>query len=132
MLKIIGGTLAGVIGWFVIVSVLNLGLRHGWHDYAVVEKAMTFTLPMMIARLCESGLSSIASGALAAWVGRDRRTAIYSGAILLIVFAPFHYTIWSKFPVWYHLTFLTSLVVLSVAGGWLLWSGKARGQRLSY
>jgi uncharacterized protein (DUF983 family) len=55
---------------------------------------------------------------VAASVGRDRLVpALIAGVILLILFLPIHYSIWPKFPIWYHLTFLTSLPVLSVAGG---------------
>jgi hypothetical protein len=120
MLRLIGGTVAGVVAWFAIVTSLNLGLRYGWHDYAAVEKAMTFTVPMMIARLGESGLSSLLSGAIAATVARDRRAALFSGLIWAVLFLPVHYSLWSRFPVWYHLTFLSSLVVLSLMGGHLV------------
>lgn len=128
MTRLIGGTIAGAAAWLAVVTLLNLGLRYGWHDYAAVEKAMTFTLPMMIARLCESGISSIASGAIAAAVARDRRAALFSGLIWLVVFLPLHYSIWSKFPAWYHLTFLASLVILSWLGGQLVKDQRATAQ----
>src|SRR5262249_21079310 len=95
-------------------------LRHGWHDYATVEKAMTFTLPMMIARLSISGISSLASGAIAALIGTDRRAAVTSGVIMLLLFLPAHYMLWNRFPIWYHLTFLASLPLLAWAGGQLV------------
>ncbi len=120
MLRVAGGAIAGVIAWFVIVTVLNLPLRYGWHDYAAVEKAMTFTLPMMVARLSISGISSIASGAVAAWIEKGKRAPLVAGAILLLLFVPVHYFIWDKFPVWYHLTFLASLPLLSWLGGALV------------
>ncbi len=110
--------IAGVIVWGVVVTLLNLGLRHGWADYAAVEKAMTFTVAMMAARLSMSGVASLVSGYLASRISHERfNAALISGVILLALFAPFHYTIWDKFPVWYHLTFLTSLPVLSLLGG---------------
>ena len=122
MLRIIAGAIAGVVVWCVVVTILNFGLRFGWHDYAAVEKAMTFTVPMMVARLTESGIASIIGGMAAASIGRDRmRPALLTGVILLIPFAYWHYfMLWAKFPLWYHLTFLTSLVVLSVVGGHLV------------
>jgi hypothetical protein len=119
MLRIIGGAIGGIAIWIVVVTALNLGLRYGWHDYAAVEKAMTFTLPMMAARLLESAVSSIASGWAAVMVGKHKASATVAGVVLLILFLPIHYSIWSKFPIWYHLTFLTSLVVLSIVGGML-------------
>ena len=120
MLRLVGGAIAGVIAWIAIVTVLNLILRYGWHDYAAVEKAMAFTLPMMIARLAVSGISSVASGGVAAWVDRGKWAPLVAGAILLLMFVPVHYSIWDKFPVWYHLTFLASLPLLSWLGGALV------------
>jgi len=117
MLRLTGGVLAGIAAWVVIVTLLNLGLRHGWHAYAAVEKAMTFTLPMMAARLSISALSSLASGVVAAAVDKGGWAALASGTILLLLFLPVHYSIWDKFPIWYHLTFLISLPLLSIAGG---------------
>jgi hypothetical protein len=120
MWRQIGGAIAGIIAWVAIVSVFDIILRRLWPDYAAVEKAMAFTVPMMIARLSESGISSLLSGAIAAVLGRDRlKPALAAGIVLLLFFVPVHYTLWPKFPVWYHLTFLSSLVILSVAGGWL-------------
>ena len=129
MWRQIGGAIAGIIAWIALVTVLDVILRRVWPDYAAVEKAMTFTVPMMIARLSESGLASILSGAIAAVLGRDRlKPPLAAGFILLIPFAYFHYfVLWAKFPLWYHLTFLTSLAVLSIAGGRL-----ARGRRLMF
>ena len=118
MLRKVAGAVAGVIMWTVIVVALDFALRNVWHDYAAVEKAMAFTVPMMAARLAMSGAGSLAGGAVAASVGRDRfASALIAGVILLVLFLPIHYTIWPKFPIWYHLTFLTSLPVLSVVGG---------------
>jgi len=120
MLRLVGGAIAGVVAWFVIVTVLNLPLRYGWHDYAAVEKAMTFTLPMMVARLSISAISSVASGAVAARIEKGQWAPLIAGAILLLMFAPVHFSIWDKFPAWYHLTFLASLPLLSWLGGTLL------------
>jgi hypothetical protein len=120
MWRLIGGTIAGVVAWIVIVTILNLVLRYGWPEYHAVEKAMIFTLPMMIARLSESAVSSLLSGAIAAALARDRRAAVFSGLVLLLLFLPQHYLIWHKFPACYHLTFLSSLVVLSWLGGQLM------------
>jgi len=116
VLRIIGGAVVGVISWFVIVSLLDFLLRFSWHDYSVNWKAMTFTLPMMAARLSESAISSLLSGLAAAMVDRGRWAALLSGLIILAIFLPEHYAIWNKFPPWYHLTFLISLPVLAYVG----------------
>ena len=116
MLRLIGGVIVGILVWGIGVTVLNLGLRHGWPAYAAVEKAMLFTVPMMAARLSISGISSLVSGFTAAAIG-GRQAALIAGVLLLLIFLPIHYAIWTKFPLWYHLTFLISLPLLSVIGG---------------
>ena len=70
MLRQVGGIVAGMVAWIVLVTLLNLVLRHSWSAYAAVERSMTFTHSMMIARLIESATASLASGVLA---GADRR-----------------------------------------------------------
>jgi hypothetical protein len=115
LIKVVA-VVAGLVAWIALVTVINLGLRHGWPAYAAVEKAMTFTLAMMAARLLESFVSSLASGWVAAKIG-GRLAALVTGLMLLLMFAPVHYNIWHVFPVWYHLTFLVSLLALSVLGG---------------
>ena len=116
MLRKIIGIVMGLVVWGACVTVIDLGLRHGWPAYAAVEKAMTFTLAMMVARLTESAISSVAGGWIATRIG-GRWAAAIAGVILLAIFLPFHIQIWSRFPVWYHLTFLTSLLVASLIGG---------------
>jgi hypothetical protein len=49
--------------------------------------------------------------------------------IILAMFLPVHVSIWSKFPVWYHLAFLVPLVPLVAAGGSLGRSVGATRQR---
>ena len=42
------------------------------------------------------------------------------GILLLVAFIPQHIMLWEKFPIWYHLTFLLSLVPLTYLGGWAI------------
>jgi Mn2+/Fe2+ NRAMP family transporter len=116
MIRLAGGVIAGLVIWIAGVTVLNLGLRHGLSGYAAVEKAMTFTLPMLVARLCISAVSSLVSGYGAARLGRGPRAATITGGVLLVIFLPVHVMLFSRFPFWYHLVFLTSLPLLSMAG----------------
>ena len=123
MFRVIAGVVIGLAVWVAVISLLDRSLRYGWHDYAAVYKAMTFTVPMMMARLSESAVSSLISGYVAALVARGGWAPLVAGTITLLFFIPVHYSIWSHFPIWYHLTFLTSLPVLSYLGG-NLWSAK--------
>jgi hypothetical protein len=50
---------------------------------------------------------SVCVGFATAWAGRgDRRPVIAVAVILLLMFIPAHYRLWSQFPIWYHLTLL--------------------------
>lgn len=120
MARLLGGAIAGVIAWVAFVSVLNLAMRHYWLDYALVEKAMNFTIPMMAARLSISAVSSLGSGAVAGLIDRGRWAAFGAGTMLLLIFAPIHYSLWNRFPIWYHAIFFVSLPLLSAIGGRLV------------
>jgi hypothetical protein len=78
---------------------------------------MTFSLGMMAARLALGVLASLAAGAAARAVA-PMSTAVswVLGAVLLVAFIPAHIRLWAKFPVWYHLVFLGSLVPFVVLG----------------
>ncbi|HEY8949559.1 MAG TPA: hypothetical protein VIM56_11795 [Rhizomicrobium sp.] len=118
MLRKIGAVIAALVTWGVVVTILNFGLRYGFPGYQAVEKAMTFTLGMMWARLTISFVATLSAGAVTALIAPDRLTwPLITGIVLLAIFIPVHMNIWAHFPLWYHLTFLPSLPILSVAGG---------------
>ena len=116
MLRLIGGIVAGLIVWCVGVTLLNFGLRYGIPSYTAVEKSMNFTLTMMIGRLSISAVGSLVSGWAAAAIAKRYLAATITGFLLLLLFLPIHYSIWNHFPIWYHLTFLISLPLLSIIG----------------
>ena len=121
MKRSILATLAGLAVWVVVASLLNRGLRLGLVGYALAEPTMTFTLGMKIARLILGALASLAAGAATAAVAPSSpRLPWVLGAIILAAFIPAHIQIWAKFPVWYHLVFLVTLVPLVALGSALL------------
>ena len=84
---------------------------------------MTFTLGMLGARLATGALASIAAGFSAAWIAKGSRTQVnVLAGLLLLMFIPVHYQLWDKFPVWYHVTFLASLIPLTLLGA--AWKAK--------
>jgi hypothetical protein len=118
MLRTVLSVVAGVATWFVAVTVLNLGLRYGWPAYHAAEPAMTFDVTMMAARLIESTVALILAALVTGNVARGAPAAPWIlGVVMLAIFIPVHLALWPKFPVWYHLTFLTSLVVVPVVAG---------------
>jgi hypothetical protein len=117
MAKRVLGVVAGLAAWMAIVTVVGAIMRLSWPAYAKVADAMTFTLPMLIGRLSIGALATLATGLITARIAPSRLMPLIPGVVLLIGFIPVHMMLWEKFPVWYHLTFLLSLVPLSYAGG---------------
>jgi uncharacterized protein (DUF983 family) len=128
-LNLVLAAVAGFFTWWIVATVLDRALRLAWPEYAVAVPTMTFSLSMLLARLVEGALCTLAAGALAAWIGRassSRRAAVAMAALLLLFFVPTHAMIWSHFPVWYHLTFLGSLAPLTLLGARLVSLSEAR------
>lgn len=116
----VGGVIVGMVVWFVVATLGNLALRAAWPDYALVEKAMMFTLDMQFARLVLGAVSSLAAGyACAALSRRTLRPAMVLAALMLVIFLPVHYALRAAFPWWYHVVFLLSLMVLVPFGATL-------------
>jgi peptidoglycan/LPS O-acetylase OafA/YrhL len=109
--------LVGLGLWVLVVSLLNRGLRVGFTGYAAAEPTMSFTLGMKVGRLIIGAVASLAAGAATGMMARSKTGLPWVlGAILLLAFVPVHIGLWTKFPAWYHLTFLGTLVPLVALG----------------
>jgi hypothetical protein len=118
MKRSIFGFIVGLAVWVLAASLLNRSLRFGLEGYAAAEPQMTFTHAMMAARLALGALASLAAGAVTRAVAPSSTRVLWVlGAVLLAAFIPVHVQLWTKFPVWYHLVFLGTLVPLVVLGG---------------
>ena len=117
ILKTVGAVIAALVTWFFVATVVNLALRAFWPHYHEAEIAFNFTFAMKVARLLLGAISTLGAGFVAAWIDKGRmRAATLTGIVLLALFIPGHYRIWEKFPLWYHLTFLVSLLPLTLLG----------------
>ena len=117
ILKTVGAVIAALVTWFFVATVVNLALRAFWPHYHEAEIAFNFTLAMKFARLVLGAISTLSAGFVADWISKGRMiAAVLTGIVLLGLFIPGHYRIWDKFPVWYHLTFLVSLLPLTLLG----------------
>ena len=116
MVKNIIGVVTGLVVWMIVATIAGFILRVSWPAYASVASAMTFTLPMMIARLSIGALATIVMGIVTAVIARSVIAKLMPGIVMLLLFIPEHVSLWQKFPVWYHLTFLLSLRPLTYAG----------------
>jgi hypothetical protein len=107
----------GLVGWVLVASVLNRGLRLAFDGYAAAEPHLAFTLGMLAARLTLGALASVAAGAVAGLVDRpETHVAWILGGVIVVAFVPVHVQLWTAFPVWYHLTFLLSLLPCVLIG----------------
>jgi len=117
MIRGLAAVVAGLVAWSIVAVVVNLAFRAAWPGYAEVEPSMRFTLAMMFARLGLGALSSVCGGIVAARVAKGSELPVRTlGIVLVAMFVPIHYGLWDRFPVWYHLTFLFSLLPLTVVG----------------
>ena len=124
MWRTIGAIVAGLIGWAVIVTVINWGLRLGVPGYRLAEPTLEFTLGMKIARLTMAAITSIAAGALVRAIAPQSRLAPWIvGLVILALFLPAHIQLWHRFPIWYHLSFLLPLAPLVALGASLVRRG---------
>ena len=128
-MRTVAAVLGGFVTWWVVATIANFAVRALIPGYADVEHAMTytFTLNMQVARLVSGALASLVAGWVAARIARgDRRAGWWLVVALLALFIPVHYQLWDHFPVWYHLIFLASLVVATLAGAALVRRDSAR------
>lgn len=124
MWRTVAGVAAGFVAWVVVVTILNWGLRLWLPGYAQVEHAMVFTLAMKAARLAIAALTSLAAGAVVRAIAPASRWAPWIlGLLMLALFVPDHIQLWTRFPLWYHLTFLVTLAPLVVLGAMLVRRG---------
>jgi hypothetical protein len=120
MLRSVVAIVTAAVVWTAIATLLNLVVRHGWSDYAAVEQAMTFSLPMLAVRLLVGVVASLAAGFAGALVAKGNRKPVVVFAVLMLgLFVPIHYRLWTAFPAWYHLFFLASLLVFPVLGAYI-------------
>jgi len=113
MARTIGSIIVGLVAWGVVVTLLNFGLRAAIPGYHAAEASLLFTGAMKAGRLIEAAIASVAAGMAVRAVAPASRAAPWvTGLIILAMFVPVHIQLWSKFPAWYHLTFLLSIVPL--------------------
>ena len=120
MWRAVGSIVAGLVTWVVVVTLLNFGLRAAIPGYHAAEATLQFTMAMKIGRLAEAALTSLAAGAVISLIAPSKKWAPWvAGLIVLAIFLPEHVKLWTRFPIWYHLSFLVPLVPLVALGGFL-------------
>jgi len=117
-MRTILAVVVGFIAWWVGGGCVLYLVRVSWPEYAAAEGPMAFTLPMQLFRLAVGVACSIAGGWIAAVTAKgDPRAAWWLGIVLVVVFIPIHYSLWNRFPIWYHLFFLLTLAPINGYSG---------------
>jgi hypothetical protein len=117
VLKSICAVVVAVFAWFLTAVVGNLFIRAVLPGYTEVEADMNFNLAMKLCRLALALVASLCAGSVcAAIAGSNSQAAKVLGCGLLLLFLPVHYSLWDKFPVWYHLFFLVTLAPTVLLG----------------
>src|SRR5438067_9298224 len=99
MIRNIGAIVAGIVGWVVIVTILDRLMRLAWPQYAAAVPVMVFALPMMFARLAEGAITTIAAGSINRMIARmPLWPAAVQGVVIFLLFVPAHYKLWHNFP----------------------------------
>ena len=99
---------------------INRVLRLSLPNYTAAEHTLQFTLGMKWARLLMAIVTSLVAGAVTRCVSPSgRRAPLIVGSVVLAMFAPWHMANWSKFPAWYHLTFLLTIIPAVLVGALL-------------
>ncbi|PYP83030.1 MAG: hypothetical protein DMG65_25200 [Candidatus Angelobacter sp. Gp1-AA117] len=109
--------LAGLLTWIVVVSVIDRVLRLSLPNYTAAEQTLQFTLGMKWARLLMAIVTSVAAGAVTGWISQSSRWApLIAGSVVFVMFIPVHIAVWNRLPVWYHLTFLLTIIPAVLVG----------------
>jgi hypothetical protein len=123
MVRSVLGVVVGVVLWMVAFYALAIGLAQLWPDYAiharqwVREGAFTFTPLMALCTLILWVLAEIAAGWVAATISKRRGALWVLAGLLGIYLATLHLILyWPRFPWWYNLGVVISVVPAVLLG----------------
>lgn len=106
----------GLAAWIALAALGNLALRIGMPGYALVEPTMQFSTMMLCMRLLVGVAATLTAAILVGYLDLSSNAGLLLGALFVLLFGANHIHLWTKFPVWFHLTFLCSLLPATVTG----------------
>lgn len=117
MLRAIGAVIGGFVVWSILWLVVGAALKSA-APAAFDEDGMTSDTTVLGAALAASVVASLLSGFSVALIDRrsTRGAAMGLGVLLLAVGIAVQASVWSKMPLWYHLSFLTLLIPATLLG----------------
>ena len=119
-LRSVAAVAAGAATWPLVLGAGFIVLRASWPEYVAAQPEKAYTLAMLFCRLVIFSSAIVATSAVAGIVGRSEPIAWFAGGVILAFSIPPHLypgTVWSDYPVWYHLLYLASVLPLSWFGG---------------
>jgi hypothetical protein len=111
-----------LVGVAVFATLGNLGfvaLTTLWPAYAAADPDKTFSVAMLLSRLTVGALSTAGAACIATIVATENgRVTWWLGWIFLAISLPVHlHFVWSDYPVWYHVVYLSYLMPIAVLTG---------------
>ena len=111
------------LGWATSAAVLAGGfvlLRASWPEYALADPEKAYTLAMLFVRLFIFSSMIAATSGVATLVSGNRHIPWVTGGLILAMSVPSHVYpgyVWDDYPVWYHISYLLSILPISVGAG---------------
>jgi hypothetical protein len=118
--KRLGIVFLGLLTWVALGGLLLLSLRFTWPAYEAAQATKSFTLAMLISRQFIGAFATLVAGfVVARFSGVAAKATLLLGALLFLLNLPIHLSdpVWSDYPLWYHIVFLTYLLPLTIFGG---------------
>lgn len=124
--RLVRAALALPIGWICFYGVLAVAfgiLRALWPAYDAAVPDRAYSLAMLITRLAIFATAIGATSIVGTRLVGDRRMPWITGVLIFLASIPPHFhpgTVWDEYPVWYHYTYLASIVPIALVAGRVL------------
>ncbi|MFN8283452.1 MAG: hypothetical protein U0U67_09580 [Chitinophagales bacterium] len=104
--------LAGLVGYATIGSLGLYLLKACWTEYAKSSIDKSYTLEMLLSRLFVATIAAITAGILTTKTSKRQGKSIWFVAITIFSIAAYihFFRVWTDYPIWYHLTYLLSII----------------------
>ncbi len=104
-----------IVGCVIAIAIAYAVLRALWPEYAPAEPQKDYTLAVLFSRLAVGALCRAGAACVTTIIAGDNgRAARWLGAIFVVISLPSHlYYVWNGYPVWYHLLYLSYLVLIA-------------------
>ena len=118
LIRISFNIIIGLCIFLILEKLANSIARLTWPAYVIASNDRSYTLLMLLLRLATGSLITV----LTTWIltkhGKDiKNVPLNFGLALFLCSLILHVYIWSSYPVWYHIVWLSSIIPCSLLGG---------------